>query len=125
MAVLLIASFAGNIDTMSEGIGKINELKQNVLNEKIDIISYKKIDDTIIVTITNYGKTDTEIIALFSDTSTDNIVESCTSNNLDDTLSIPAGELLEVTCPASDGAKMILIVTDTRNILEVKLDGAP
>ena len=121
--VLLLASFAGNIDVMSDAIGKINEKKQEILNEKIDIISAEKSGNTAIIILTNYGIYDTEILAFFSDVSQGQEL-TCRSNNVPNTdMTVVAAELLEVTCDLlHPSASKILAVTSTRNILESKLD---
>lgn len=120
--VLLLASFAGNIDVMSDAIGKINEKKQEILNEKIDIISAEKSGNTAIIILTNYGIYDTEILAFFSDVSQGQEL-ACISNNVPNTdMTVVAAELLEVTCTILPSASKILAVTSTRNILESKLD---
>ena len=120
--VLLLASFAGNIDVMSDAIGKINEKKQEILNEKIDIISAEKSGSRAIIILTNYGIYDTEMIAFFSDVSQGQQL-TCRSNNDDNgDMTVVAAELLEVTCDISPSASKILAVTSTRNILESKLD---
>ena len=119
--VLLLASFAGNIDVMSDAIGKINEKKQEILNEKIDIISAEKSGTKAIIILTNYGIYDTEILAFFSDVSQGQELV-CISNNVNADMTVVAAGLLEVTCEILPSASKILAVTSTRNILESKLD---
>ncbi len=119
LLILLLVSFAGNIDTMSEAIGNINEIKRDILNEKIDIISSEIVGTDAIVVLTNYGKDDAVILAFFSDLGAE---ITCTSNNIHSAnMTVSAGRLLEITCPVSPSAEKILIVTNTRNILEVRL----
>lgn len=119
LLLLLLASFAGNIDTMSEAIGNINDLKQDILNEKIDIISSELVGTNAVVVLTNYGKDDTVMLAFFSDVG---VEITCTSNNPNSAnMTLFSGGLLEITCPVQLSAEKILIVTNTRNILEAQL----
>ena len=121
LMVLLLASFAGSIESMSGVIGDINNQRQNRLNEKIDVISSEYVTGRTkaVIVLTNYGKHDTTLLAFLSDLGT---ALSCTSNNPDATdMTIAAGGLLEVTCVVPPSANRVLILTDTRGILEVSI----
>ncbi len=119
LLILLLASFAGNIDTMSVAIGNINDLKQEILNEKIDIISSEIIGANVVIVLTNYGTHDSLLLAFFSDAGSE---ITCVSNNLNSAdMTIIAGKLLEITCPVIPNTSKILVVTKTHNILEAQL----
>ncbi len=121
LMVLLLASFSGSIETMSGVIGDINTQRQNALYEKIDILSSESVASRTkaVIILSNYGKHDTVLLSFFSDPG---IVISCTSNNAEATdMTITAGGLLEVTCVIPPSASRVLILTDTRNILEAGL----
>lgn len=120
LTVLLLASYAGNIEVMSSGIARINDLRQELLQEKIDIISSARVGPNVIVTLTNYGNSDTVLLGFFAGDDGSEIT-TCMSNNSDNKdMTVASGRLLEVTCPVDPGVSKILIATDTQTILEAR-----
>ena len=116
LLVALLAAFSGNIGTMSETLGRINEIRIEILNEKLDVVSADRYGNTVNIVLTNYGHTDGTIIAIIDATG----AESDCGDPLIVTPEVP----LEIVCrnvpdPTLYVPDTMLVITSARNILEV------
>ncbi len=111
----LLAAFSENIGVMSETLGRINEVRLAILNEKIDVISADRhVNGNVSLVLTNYGTTDSKILAVID---ADGNECPCTNS----TITPDAPQELVCSIPNSLIHDNILVITGARNILDVKI----
>ena len=116
LLVALLAAFSGNIGTMSETLGRINEIRIEILNEKLDVISADRDGNTVNIVLTNYGNTNGTILAI--------IDAAGAESDCGDPLIVTPEVPLEIICrnvpdPTPYVHDTMLVITSARNILEV------
>ncbi len=127
---LFLIAFSGEVASMSHGIASINEMEKKYLNEKVDVLSVDIVSSTVpskvVITLVNYGKYDSQILAILTDVGKD---LTCTANGSDlESLVIEPENKVEITCDITVNPESFIdsndpkfyVLTDTRQILTAK-----
>lgn len=113
------AVFNEKIHAMSWTIEKIQTMNRVMMEEKLDLTVARQDGTALVVTIANYGTSESSILEVVSETGA--VYRGvCSSNNNNATdFAVQPESQIQITCPIGNATQKHFVITQGRQIIDV------